>query len=388
MRVAGLQPIAIVRVFGIAVRPSPLLTGLLTLAVVSITAVAWHQWRELTALRATALGDDRAAIDAQLEQFRRRNLQLQAELAALKLNRTPGEPAEADGRKAGKAERKRDHAALLAKLQAGHGDKADGEKRDEDLELLAAMADLPEFQKMVALQQRGKIEAKYADFFRTTKLSPEELGRVQTLLADRQGAFTDALLAARDPGFEGKEAREIAKQVAASLQKEISDNLKAALGPERFAQLENYERTAPQREAVQQLAQRLSYTNTPLTPQQQEQLVQALAATGTERPAKVTRKTGAPPAATTDAKPTKPAQVTSLPGGAAGLGLGAGTNVAISNATIASAQTFLAPQQLSVLQRMQQEQNAQQTIGNLLRNGTVDAQPKAKPAKPVKPGKG
>jgi hypothetical protein len=51
----------------------------------------------------------------------------------------------------------------------------------------------------------------------------------------------------------------------------------------------------------------------------------------------------------------------------------------ISTDAIAAAQSFLSPQQVTALQRMQQEQQAQQTIGNLLRTGTVNAPVKNKP---------
>ncbi|MSU71944.1 MAG: hypothetical protein EXS43_06325 [Opitutus sp.] len=167
---------------------------------------------------------------------------------------------------------------MLASLAAGEA-RPDS-KREEDLELLAALADLPEFQRMLALQQRGKIDAKFAGLFKKMKLSPEELMRLQGLLADRQNAFADAMLAARDQGLTGPDARRVANDVARSTQKEITNSLKELLGPQRFNQLQNFERTAPQRETVDQIAQRLSYTTTPLSAHQSDQLVQLLATSG------------------------------------------------------------------------------------------------------------
>lgn len=351
----------------------------LAVACTGVTMLAWRQWRELVALRATALsGDERAAFEARLAEFRRRNYQLQSALAALRSG--PG-GADAGGAAKQEAEtRKSDEARLLASLAAGEA-KLDS-KREEDLELLAALADLPEFQRMLALQQRGKIDAKFAGLFKKMKLSPEEFTRLQGLLADRQNAYADAMLAARDQGLTGSDARRVANDVARATQKEITNSLKELLGPQRFNQLQNYERTAPQRETVDQIAQRLSYTSTPLSPRQSDQLVQLLATSGTPPPAAATnaktagsgRKNAVP-----EARPAEP--VASLPGSVSGLGIGSTNTVVISNAALAQAQAFLSPQQVAVLQRLQQEQQAQQTLGNLLRNGTVTPPPKTPPAK-------
>lgn len=345
----------------------------LAAACLGVTLLAWRQWRELTALRAAALsGDERAAFEARLAEFRRRNHQLQSALAALRSGSGRADVGGAAKNEAGAP--RSDEARLLASLPAGEA-RPDS-RREEDLELLAALADLPEFQRMLALQQRGKIDAKFAGLFKKMKLSPEELVRLQGLLADRQNAYADAMLAARDQGLTGAEARRVANDVARATQKEITNSLKELLGPQRFNQLQNYERTAPQRETVDQIAQRLSYTSAPLSARQSDQLVQLLATSGPPPAATGTsgRKRAAP-----EARPAEP--VASLPGSVSGLGIGSTNTVVISNAALAQAQTFLSPPQVAVLQRLQQEQQAQQTLGNLLRNGTVTPPPKAPAAK-------
>src|SRR6185369_2191716 len=114
-------------------------------------------------------------------------------------------------------------AAALAKLAALTEKDPDGmSKKDEAFELLGAMADMPEFQKLLALEQRGKVDAKFAALFRRLKLSPEEQTRLETLLADKQSAFADAMIAARGQGLTGKDARQLANVVANATEKEIN----------------------------------------------------------------------------------------------------------------------------------------------------------------------
>jgi hypothetical protein len=357
----------------VRIKPYPILS--LGLLLVAATAIAWRQYQELVVLRASALsGDERATLEKRLEEFRKRNFDLQAQLAALQLDKKMDDTAAAETATARDAA-KQSTAEASAKLAALTGKDPDGlSKKDEAFELLAAMADLPEFQKLLALEQRGKVDAKFAALFRKLKLSPEDQSRLETLLADKQSAFADAMIAARGQGLTGKDARQLANVVANATEKEINGSIKDLLGPQRFNQYQNYERTAPQREAVDQLAQRLSYTPTPLTPRQQDQLVQVLATTATT-PKTVTNST----TGVTVVK-NQPAQsIAPLPGALAGLGIGSAVSAPITTNAVAQSQTFLSPQQVAALQQMQQQQQAQQTLN------TVLTQPKAPSPIPPKP---
>ncbi len=351
----------------------------LTVALVAGAGFAWRQAQELAIWRAAGLGnDERAALEARLEQFRKRNFELQSQLAALQLDRKVAEEAEAGSAGAKAAERERGEAAL-AKLAALAAEDAEAQsKKDGTFELLAAMADLPEFQKLLALEQRGKVDAKYAALFRKLKLSPDEQAKLATLLSDKQSAFADAMIAARGQGLTGKDARNLAQTVANSTQKEIDGSIKDLLGQQRFNQYQNYERTQPQRDAVNQLAQSLSYTATPLTPRQQDQLVQVLATTA------ATSKTVTNAAGATSVK-TKPAEpIAPLPGALANLGIGSAPSAPVTSAAVAQSQAFLAPQQVAALQQMQQQQQAQQTLNRVLSGKSPDAVKTPKPGKPAK----
>jgi hypothetical protein len=353
----------------------------LVAALGGATMLAWHQYQELLVLRAAMLnGNDRTALEDRLAKFKRRNYDLEIQLAALHAGKAGGDiVADANTKTANAPESAADtaEAILLADITGLTG--GGGSKHDNDLELLAAMADMPEFQRLLALQQRGKIDAKYAALFKKLKLTPDDLSRLQTLLTDKQSAFADAMIAAKDQGLSGKDARAMASAVARATQKEVDGSIKSMLGPQRYGQYQNYEKTMPQRETVDQLAQRLSYTNTPLSPRQQEQLVQTLA---TSKPTPVVNTTTVN-AAGVVVKPTPVStMVTPLPGTLSSMGISSSTSVVISPTAVANAQKFLNPQQVGALQRMQQEQVAQQTLGNLLRTSTPS--PKVKIAKPGK----
>ena len=377
-RAAGaLQPLPFGGVTVSIVRPKTyrLAVVVLALAFAGATTLAWQQYQELVTLRATALaGDERAAFEARLAELKRHNYDLQAQLAALQLAKTAAESAadvaqaRATARESAAVERAQ-LAALLAKDSGG------ASKQDEAFELLGALADTPEFQRLLALEQHGQVDAKYAALFRKLHLNPEDQARLESLLTDKQSAFADAMIAAHDQGLTGQDARALANAVASATQKDINASIKDLLGPQGFSQYQNYDRTLPQRAVVDQLAQWLSYTAAPLTTGQQDRLVQTLATTAAAPPR-------TPGANTPNGKPVPP--VAPLPGALAGLGVGSVPSAPITTAAVAQSQSFLSPQQVAALQQMRQQQQAQQTLNNVL-NGKAPASP-APPSAP-KPGK-
>lgn len=348
----------------------------LVLSLVGATALAWHQYQELVTLRADALaGEDRRAMDARLADLERHNRELEAKLAALRAGKIDGADSSIAADNSSTDREAKPAALLTALAEQGGGQFAGESKKDAEMELLGALADLPEFQQLIAMQQRGKIDSKYAALFKKLNLTPEQQQQFETLLADRQSAFADAMIAAHDQGLTGKDARNMAMAVAKSTQKDIDNSIKNMLGTQGYNQYQNYERTMPQRETVNQLAQRLSYTAAPLTPQQQDQLVQTLASSARQQAVAAANAA----AATGQKAVRQPVTVAPLPGQLTSLGIGSSNSVVIVPAAVSKAQTFLSTQQLAALQQMQQEQNAQQALGNLLRNGG---------AKPKTPGKG
>lgn len=353
------------------------LPALALLLCAGLAVLAWRQYRELAVLRAqVGSDDDRRQLEAQITALRRRTAELEARLAVA---RKEGSAAAAEAQ-ASRAANLESAAVLLANL-ANNDTTGDGANRQEaEFETLAALADLPEFQQLMAVQQRGTIASKYAALFQKLHLTPEQQRQFERLLADRQSAYADAMVAARDQGLTGKEARAVAQAVARNTQKEIDGSLKSLLGPQGYSQYQNYERTMPQRETVNQLASRLGNTPTPLNARQQEQLIQALA-----NGARQDATAAAALSVASGRKPTpQPATLTALPNSLGGMGLASNRGAVITPSGSAKAQTILSPAQMAVLQQMQAEQQAQQRLGNLLRTKP----PTAPAPSPAKPGKG
>jgi hypothetical protein len=210
---------------------------------------------------------------------------------------------------------------------------------------LFSMLDNPEAQRLMAVQQRGALDARYSALFRMLNLPPEQLAKFKDLLVEKRTAVADVMAAARSQGLTGRENRDELRQLVNDTQAEIDANIRAAIGETAFTQYQNFEQTQPQRAVVSQLEQRLSYSGTPLTPQQSEQLVNVLAANAGD----ARQRVNIPPvrAAASGAVFTTPAT--------------------LNDQALAQSATVLNPTQLQALQQLQQEQQAQAQLAQLLR---------------------
>src|SRR5690606_24143220 len=99
------------------------------------------------------------------------------------------------------------------------------------------------------------------------------------LLVEKRTALQDIRSAARQEGINSRNDPETLKKLVADAQAEIDNAIRATVGETGFAKYENYEKTLPQRNVVNQLEQRLSYSSTPLTNHQSEQMVAIISAT-------------------------------------------------------------------------------------------------------------
>ncbi len=212
----------------------------------------------------------------------------------------------------------------------------------------------PEVQKLMAMQQKGALDGRYASLFKQLQLSPADLEKFKNLLVEKQASVMDVLATARADGLTGPDSRDQVRQLVQDAQAEVENNIRSTLGDAAYAQYQNFETTAPQRNVVSQLEQRLSYSTTPLTDTQSAQLVQILSQT-------------APPSGSN----TGSGGMVSLLGGAfrGGGGLLPGGNSPITSDAISQAQSILSAQQLAALQTLQQEQQASAQLRQQLRAG-------------------
>lgn len=196
----------------------------------------------------------------------------------------------------------------------------------------------PQVRQLMALQQRSMLDGRYAALFRKLNLSPGDLERLKTLLVERQSASMDVFSAAREQGMDGRENRDEIRGLIKGLEAESDAAMRELLGETNYQQLQQYERTVPQRSIVSQLEQRLSYSNTPFYGNQAEQLVTLMAAaTPQNRNAAVNT-------------PLLPFATNALM---------LGGRVSIPDSVIAQSAGFLSAPQIQALREYQQEQQAQ-----------------------------
>ena len=145
--------------------PKNILLVLLAAAVVAVAALSWSQYRELIGLRAQLADGDNATLKKELADARATIKSLENRLLAMRGRRGGGgagdEAADGEG--------------------AGENGGPEG-RRGGRFGAFAAMAANPEFQKLLAVQMRGRIQQTYGALFKSLNLSPDQLAQFQGLL--------------------------------------------------------------------------------------------------------------------------------------------------------------------------------------------------------------
>jgi hypothetical protein len=385
--------------------PKNYLIALLALTTVGGAYLAWRQHGELEQLRTAAMNKgERATLQKRVWDLERNNKQLNDRLAA---SSRPGHSA--------------DPVAGGPPTDA-RAEGRPGRGTANSLQQLEAMRDLiakPEFQALMSVQQKARVDALYAPLFKNLNLTPEQTEKLKTILADRQTTLQDVASAAREQGIDPRRDPEGFKKLMESTQADINASIKSVLGVSGYSQFENYEKTLPQRNVVSQLQQRLSYTDTPLTSSQAEQLVQILAANTPARPAATSGN------ASQIQPPTPPlggpdggmmtftrgqdagalgAVIGNFLSGAPGAGAltlspdGRGAAVSgiapVTPAAVTQSQSVLSAPQVAALQQIQQQQQSQQQINKLIsesmsaQRGGPGGPPPPPPSATPRPGGG
>lgn len=143
---------------------------------------------------------------------------------------------------------------------------------------IAAMLQTPEGKKMFRNQSASVVRNQYADFIRKRKLSPQDSEVLINLLADRHSALAGARAAS------GGDTAQFASQSAA-IEGEFSDKLRATLGDQGLDELNDYDKSIPERSALSQIEDQFSSAGTPLDATQKESLIQLMQAEREKSPA-------------------------------------------------------------------------------------------------------
>lgn len=138
----------------------------------------------------------------------------------------------------------------------------------------------PDFVQAWQIQQRSRLDGRYADLFKQLNLPPAQLARLQDLLMERQNVWRDVMAGARDSGLNPRENRDQLREMANQLQAEIDSTIKSELGDSIYASYQQYDATQSQRSVVNQLNRKLSYAGSALGEAQSQQLVNIIATNG------------------------------------------------------------------------------------------------------------
>lgn len=291
-------------------RPSSLLSAALGLVALGLGVYAWQLHERLETAEAAL------AAKAKTEKIPRPAPA--AESAPLPI------PARASAETA--------DAAVPASGPAG----SPGPRRGGDF---GGFRNTPEMQRLMTLQRKAALDGRYAALFKKLNLSPADLDKLKTLLAQKEATAMDVFMSARNEGLSPRDNRDQIQKLISDLESEADSSIRGLIGETGFQQYQQYEQTMPQRGVVNQLEQRLSYSDSPLYGNQVDQLVNVLAANS---PARAGGAAGA----------------TGFPGGP----FGGGRGVPITDSVIAQSQSFLSATQVDALRQIQQEQAAQAAL--------------------------
>ncbi len=303
---------------------------LLTLTTIAGAVLAWREYQDLTELRASLLTkDERADWQKRLWAAEKNRTDLEKEIATLKQPAPAAEePASAES------------AAPERTREPRRGGRAN----------FMAMMEQPEMQRLVAVQQKAALDARYSALFKSLNLTPEQLDKFKNLLVEKRTAMMDVMAAAREQGINPRTDRAAFDKLVSDAQAEVDASIRSTVGDAGFNQYQDFEKTVPQRNVVNQLEQRLSYSSTPLTSAQSEQMVAILAATATAR----------------GGNRAIPAPLTNA--GAGMFGAFPGGTPQITDATINQSLGVLAGPQVDALRQLQQEQQAQAALSAAMRD--------------------
>ncbi len=362
--------------------PGTYLLVLLALTTIGGAALAWHQYQELSELRASAINnDERATWQKRVWDLEKSNRELADQLAALR--------AENGGVD--------DMLAAAAESRPARGRGPDNNARGSrgggrgpfgaQQAAIGALLARPEVQAMIEQQRKLAIADRYGALIKSLNLSPEQADKLQTLLAERQTSQQDVLAAAREQGIDPRTDREGFQKLLDDARNDVNNSIKSLLGDAGFAQLQNFEQTGPQRAVVDQINRRLSVSGDQLTSAQQEQLVGILAANA---PARAQNQNG--PGGDLGGRGFggfngggNPAALAGLYFGGGGGLMDAGRGATVTTAAVNQAQGVLSATQLAALQQVQQQQQQAQQLRQLF-NDTMNANPPSKGGAATGPG--
>lgn len=152
-------------------------------------------------------------------------------------------------------------------------------KTNNPMQGFAAMFKDPNMREMIKAQQKAfmgpMLDKQYSALFQQLNLTPEQTATLKDLLEKKMLAGTDAGFSMLDNSLDATQRADLAKQVKSQTD-DVENQIKQFLGDGNYQAFQNYEKTVPDRTAVNQFGDQLAGTATALSVKQQEQLTQAM----------------------------------------------------------------------------------------------------------------
>ena len=210
---------------------------------------------------ATAAQEQMNTDAAALKKLRERSTALASESEQLREHLTEAKAAAPD--------------AAAGATAAGAGAKKDDPQAGW-MKGMAKMFKDPEMKKMMRTQQSMGVRMIYGDLAKELGLSSGEADKVIELLADRQMDASERAMVAMDDAEKDPAKLEQAGKDAQKVMTDYEEKLKAALGPEKKAKLDEYERGIGDRMAMQQYQGSFAAAGQPLDDTQRAGLLQIM----------------------------------------------------------------------------------------------------------------
>ena len=198
---------------------------------------------------------------AELKKLRERSTALASESEQLREHLTEAKAAAPD--------------AAAGATAAGAGAKKD----DPQAGWMKGMAKMfrdPEMKKVMRTQQSMGIRMMYGDLGKELGLSTAETDKLLELIADRQMDASEKAMASIDGAEKDPAKLAQAGQDAQQVVADYEEKLKALLGPEKKAKLDEYDRTLGDRMALQQYSGSFASAGQPLDDTQRTGLLQIM----------------------------------------------------------------------------------------------------------------
>lgn len=140
---------------------------------------------------------------------------------------------------------------------------------------IAKMFTDPELRKSMRPQQLMGMRMLYADLGKALGLNADETNQLMEILTDRQMALSSQAMAKMAPDGKTGGANTAAESIDET-KKRYDEQLAGTLGPEKYKQFQNYEKSVTDRFMLQQFDGQFSAAGFPLESAQKEKLLSAI----------------------------------------------------------------------------------------------------------------